>query len=125
MNIIMSQLFPAPALRRIAAVSIAAAAIFSGCFGRTTMTPSRAMSQPGNLHPQLGGGIAQIVSLNPGESFVVIDFTSGIVPVVGTRVSVYRNGKQVGVVRITEPMRAEFATADIVEGEVHVGDEAR
>jgi hypothetical protein len=46
-------------------------------------------------------------------------------PEVGARVTIYRNGKQVGAVWITEPVRGQLATADIVEGEVHVGDEAR
>ncbi len=68
---------------------------------------------------------ARIVSLNSEHEFVVIDFMSRMVPAVGTRVNVYRNGKRVGAVRITEPVRAQLATADIVEGEVHVGDEAR
>jgi len=39
--------------------------------------------------------------------------------------TVYRDGKQVGTVQITEPVRARFATADILEGELRVGDEAR
>jgi hypothetical protein len=56
---------------------------------------------------------------------VVMEFTSRMMPAVGTRVTIYRNGKRVGAVRITEPARAPLTTADIVEGEVHVGDEAR
>jgi hypothetical protein len=63
--------------------------------------------------------------MNPEHGFVVIDFSSRVVPAVGTRVNAYRNGKRVGAVRITEPVRGQLATADIVEGEVRVGDEAR
>jgi hypothetical protein len=74
---------------------------------------------------QMGPAPARIVSLNPDQNFVVIDFTSRIIPAVGTRVNIYRNGKWVGAAQITEPVRAQFATADIVEGEVHIGDEAR
>ena len=56
---------------------------------------------------------------------MVIDFVSRVVPAVGTQVNVYRGDKRVGTVRITEPMRAPFTTADVLEGQVHVGDEAR
>ena len=106
------------------------AALFAGCLGRTTMAPARATAQPDNRHleppsAELGTMAARIVSLNSEHDFVVIDFTSRIVPAVGTRMNVYHNGKRGGAVRITEPVRAQFATADIVEGEVHVGDEAR
>ncbi len=92
--------------------------------------PTRATVQPDKLHHESsaspsGTAGAKIVSLNSEHGFVVIDFTSRVVPAVGTRVDVYRNGKWVGVVRITEPVRAQFATADIMEGEVHVGDETR
>ena len=125
----MSRPFPSPAVRRIAVVSVAAA-LFAGCLGCTTMAPARATAQPDNRHreppsAELGTTVARVVSLNLEHGFVVIDFTSRMVPAVGMRVDVYRNGKWVGVVRITEPVRAQFATADIVEGEVHVGDEAR
>jgi hypothetical protein len=130
MNIVMSRLFLSPAVRRITVVGFAAAAFFTGCLGRTTMAPARAKAQPDNrrLEPssaELGTMAARIVSLNSEHEFVVIDFMSRVVPAAGTRVNVYRNGKRVGAVRITEPVRAQFATADIVEGEVHVGDEAR
>ncbi len=75
--------------------------------------------------PQLGPPAAKVVSLNREHGFVVIDYTSRTIPSLGTRVDVYRKDKPVGTVRITEPMRAQFATADIVEGEVRVGDEVR
>jgi len=130
MKIVMSRSLPSPAARRIAAVGFAAAALVMGCLGCAMTVPPRATAQPDNLHPEpspseLETTAARIVSLNSEQGFVVIDFASGVVPAVGTRVNVYRSGKQVGVVRITEPVRSQFATADILEGEVHVGDEVR
>ena len=121
MNIMMSRSFPSPVVRRVALAGFAAAVLFAGCQGLT-------MSRPDNLDAgpsaaQLGPPAARIVSLNTEHDFVVIDFTSRMMPAVGTRVNIYRNGKRVGAVRITEPVRAQFATADILEGEVHVGDE--
>jgi hypothetical protein len=73
----------------------------------------------------LGPTVARIVSVSSEHQFVVLEFTSRMMPPIGTQVSVYRNGKPVGAVRITEPARPPLATADIVEGEVHVGDQAR
>ena len=63
--------------------------------------------------------------MNPELGFVVIDFAPQTMPAPGTRVNVYRGGKRVGAVRITEPAHPPLATADIVEGEARVGDEAR
>lgn len=59
------------------------------------------------------------------HGFVVIDFGPRAVPATGTRLKVFRAGRNVGTVRITEPVRGRFATADIVEGDVRVGDEIR
>ncbi len=63
--------------------------------------------------------------MNTELGFVVVDFASQTMPPVGTRVQVYRGDKRVGTVRITEPVHAPLATADVVDGEVRVGDEAR
>ena len=46
-------------------------------------------------------------------------------PPVGTRLSVYRDGKNIGAAQTTEPVRAHLTTADVVQGEIRVGDEAR
>jgi hypothetical protein len=109
-------------MRRIVIAGFAAAVLFTGCLGSTTPGPDE--SGVGPSPAQLGPPAARIVSLNSEHDFVVIDYTSHMIPDVGTTVSLYRNGKRVGAVRITEPVQAQFATADIVEGEVHVGDEA-
>ena len=119
----MSRPFPSRALRRIATVGFAAAVLFTGCLESTT--PGHGNLKAGPAPTPLGPAAARIVSLNPEHKFVVIDFASRVMPAVGTRVTIYRDGKRVGAVRITEPVRAQLATADIVEGEVYVGDEAR
>jgi hypothetical protein len=68
---------------------------------------------------------ATIRKVDDTYQFVVIDFSSRAMPPVGTRLAVYRDGKPVGEVRISEPTRAQFATADILTGDLQVGDEAR
>ncbi len=66
---------------------------------------------------------ARITKVNNTYRFVVIDFASHPMPALGTRLAVYRDGKPVGQVQLTEPVRDRFATADILQGELHVGDE--
>ena len=94
------------------------------------MAPARppVVNQTGPVTPtpsQFGPAPAKIVLVNPELAFVVIDFSSRVMPPVGTRLNVYRGDKYIGAVRITEPERARLATADILQGEVRVGDEAR
>ena len=74
---------------------------------------------------QFGPTPAKIRSVDSQYKFVVIDFTSRVMPPIGTELTVYRAGKRVAVVRITEPARAQFATADVLEGDPQAGDEAR
>ena len=114
---------------RAAAASFILAAV-AGCLGRgLSVSPRHAIQpQPGSVTPapaQFGPGPAKVVSVNSELRFVVIDFSSRVMPPVGARLNVYRGDKNIGAVQITEPVRARLATADVVQGEVHVGDEAR
>lgn len=68
---------------------------------------------------------ARITLVRSEYKFVVIDFSSRALPPLGARLTVFRNGKRVGEVQITEPVRARFAAADILDGELRAGDEAR
>jgi hypothetical protein len=118
------------AARRTAMLGGLIAALSSGCLSGGRVAPARTTTPPdvARLQPsptELGATVAKIVSVNSEHAFVVIDFGAQVVPSAGTWVNVYRNEKRVGAVRITEPVRAPLATADIVEGELHVGDEVR
>jgi len=115
---------------RAGCACLALAMVSAGCLGRgLTARPRPAVApEPGHVAPvptQFGPAPAKIVSVNSELGFVVIDFSGRVMPPVGTRLSVYRGDKNIGAVRITEPVRAMLATADIVQGEVRVGDEAR
>ena len=68
---------------------------------------------------------AKITHVDTKLQFVVLDYRSRVLPVIGTRLTVYRAGQRVGEVQLTDPIRMGFATADIRTGEVRVGDEAR
>ena len=105
-------------------------AVTFGCSTPVTKAPARASAPvpPQSVAPapsEVGSEPAKIVSVNPELRFVVIDFDTSPMAPVGTRLSVYRGGKEVGAVRVTEPARAQLATADIVQGEARVGDEVR
>jgi hypothetical protein len=119
-----------PSWLRAGCACLALAIIAVGCVGSGKKAPKRAepVPQPSQATPaasQFGPAPAKIVSMNPELQFVVIDFSSRVMPAVGSRLNVYRGDKAVGVVRITEPVRARLATADVLQGEVRVGDGVR
>jgi hypothetical protein len=125
-----SKQFPSASWLRAGCAGLVLAAASVGCLGRGMTASSRPATgpEPRRMEPapsQFGPAPAKIVSVNPELKFVVIDFSSRVMPPVGTRLSVHRGDKKIGEVRISEPVRARLATADIVEGEVHAGDEAR
>ena len=72
-----------------------------------------------------GGASARVTIVNEDYKFVVLDFSDRTMPKLGTELSVYRGEKKIGRVRLTEPSRSRFATADVLDGQVRVGDEAR
>ncbi len=63
--------------------------------------------------------------VRPEHGFVVLDFRGTTVPDAGAALDVYRGDDRIGQVRITEPARGSFTSADIVNGEPRVGDRAR
>ncbi|HUK81249.1 MAG TPA: hypothetical protein VLZ12_01320 [Verrucomicrobiae bacterium] len=109
----------------LAAVVTTAATGCASHNAQSTATTGRARDVTQVAPAQFGPAPAKIRSVDSQYKFVVIDFTSRVMPPIGTELAVYRKGKRVGVVRITEPARAQFATADVLEGDPWVGDEAR
>ena len=123
MNIWRDRQLVSAAVARALVLSVATALV-SGCLGSGATAPAtHAAAQLEPVPLETDGG--KIASVNSELGFVVVDFASQTMPAVGTRLNVYRGHIRVGTVRITEPVRAPLATADIVEGEVRVGDEAR
>lgn len=66
----------------------------------------------------------RIATLNPTGQFVVVDFNVGAIPPLRSRMNVYRSYTVVGVIQLTGPVRDNLVAADILSGEVAVGDEA-
>ncbi len=67
----------------------------------------------------------QVKSVNSASAFVVVDFYLSQLPQVGQRMNVYRRGLKVGEIKISGPEMSRYIAADIVAGEVQMGDEAR
>lgn len=65
----------------------------------------------------------RVAKVNP--RFVVLTYPFGGVPTVGQLLTVYRNGKKVGELKITGPQRDINTVADIISGEVQENDEVR
>ena len=68
---------------------------------------------------------AKITIVRSEEKFVVIDFSSRTMPALGTKLTAYRAGQKVGTVQLNGPARGRAAVADILAGDLNVGDEVR
>ena len=68
---------------------------------------------------------AEVILVNSQYRFVVLNLRNRPKPPLGTRLSVYRDNKNVGQVRITKPTKAGYATADVLKGHLRVGDTVR
>ena len=106
---------------RAIALSCAALCLWAaGCVRETKTTPVVQVAPA-----RLGPPPATVRKVDITYNFVVLDFSQRAMPPLGTHLTIYRNGQKVGDVQITEPVRAQFATADVLDGELQVGDEAR
>lgn len=68
----------------------------------------------------------RVHSVNTGLRFVVIDYTLGGMPAMGSLLFVYRNNERVGQIKLSGPEpRNGFVTGDVVEGFIQPDDEVR
>ena len=66
----------------------------------------------------------RIATFNHTGQFVVVDFNVGAIPPLRSRLNVYRDDTSVGMIQLTGPVRDNLVAADIISGEVAVGDAA-
>jgi len=66
----------------------------------------------------------RIATFNHPGQFVVVDFNVGAIPPLRSRLNVYRDDTIVGMIQLTGPVRDNLVAADILAGEVAVGDAA-
>ena len=100
-------------------------ALLASC--ATKPTPPVSTPPTTNVKPALAApaSAAKVTHVDNQLRFVVLDYRSRTLPPIGARIAIYRASQRVGEVQITDPVRAGFATADIRDGDVRVGDEAR
>ena len=67
----------------------------------------------------------KVVRTNEKLNFVVLDFGFKRLPRPGQQLGVYRLGKKIGQLSVSGPAWETYTVADIVEGEIWVGDEAK
>jgi hypothetical protein len=103
-----------------------AAVLASGCrlFQHHTPPPPAAQA-PATIVTPDNSLTANVVSYNPAGRFVVLGFPVGRMPRLEQSLFLYRNGLKVGEVKVTGPQRDNNIVADLVAGEVQVGDEVR
>ncbi|HJN89240.1 MAG TPA: hypothetical protein QGG93_02820 [Verrucomicrobiota bacterium] len=88
----------------------------------------RPMAKPGGgtmVDPVAFRVEGKVVRTNVRLNFVVLDFGLQGLPAIGQQFTIYRLGKRVGQVRVSGPAWDTYAVADIVEGEIWTGDEAK
>lgn len=66
-----------------------------------------------------------VMAVDPEMRFVVLNYALGWLPGPGQELTVYRHGLRVGTVKVSGPRRDDNVTADITDGELKAGDEAR
>jgi hypothetical protein len=110
--------------RITAVVTAALVGLLAGCgTQRAAVAP---VTEPAQMSPAPAGPVeGRVTMVNPDQKFVVIDFGQFPVPAIGLEVNVFRSDRNVGRVRLTEPSRGRLITADILVGELKVGDLVR
>lgn len=99
--------------------------LLAGCaYHRSAPTTKAAHPAPTIITPNesLGG---KVVAVNVTGRFVVLNFASVQMPRVDQTLFLYRAGLKVAEIKITGPQNDDNTVADIVTGEVHVGDDVR
>ncbi|MDB6110432.1 MAG: hypothetical protein JWR69_2182 [Pedosphaera sp.] len=69
--------------------------------------------------------VGKVVRVHENARFVVLNFPVGTMPAPQQRLNVYRHGLKVGEVKVTDLRQDDNTVADVVNGEVQVGDEIR
>jgi hypothetical protein len=102
--------------------------VLAGCASRQSAATKPATTRPKPADAvvvNLGVLTGRVTLVNAEHQFVVLDFGGQRPPAPGATLAVLRAGKPVATVRVTEPTRGRFVTADVLSGEPRPGDEAR
>jgi hypothetical protein len=108
-------------------------ALLAGCASHPKLPTTDPANQPPpkkKKHEKLivtpeAGIVGKIARVNTNARFVVINYPVGSIPGMDQHLSVYHQGTKIGDVRITGPQQDDNIVADIVTGEIQIGDEVR
>ena len=113
---------------RYAVGAVLLAVGLGGCMHRQprSVAPVPATKKTTDIAPvNFGVTTGVITVINPSYRFVVVDFGAQRPPALGASLGVYRAGQRIGSVRLTEPVRGQFITADILDGDPRASDTVR
>jgi hypothetical protein len=107
------------------ALLMLAVLVGAGCGGKKASVGVGQMPGVGTVISPAGALVGKVISVNPAARFAVLNFPIGRLPALEQRLSVYRQGLRVGEVKVTGPQRDDNIVADVVAGDVAVGDQVR
>lgn len=102
--------------------------ILAGCGTVPTPAPARGETNapaPEPLIIPLDASLGRIVAVNERLRFVVVDYSLYSLPPQGQRLSVLRDGTEIGELKVNGPVVDATVVADIVRGEPRSGDRTR
>lgn len=108
---------------------LSCAILLAGCASNKSATAKQGQPKPVPGKPVVTPDfrpVGKVARVNLDGRFVVISFSPGDVPKPEERLNIYRNGLKVAEVKVDGRWQTGNNTvADIVQGDVQVGDEAR
>ncbi len=87
--------------------------------------PSMSVTNGANVITLANTVSGKVARVNTAARFVVLDYSLSRLPAVGDRLIVYRQGTMVGELKVSGPELNSNTVADMIKGDVQVGDEAR
>jgi hypothetical protein len=103
--------------------------LLAGCASNQSAAPKHGQSKPVSSKPVVTPDfrpVGKVARVNTDGRFVVINFPPGQMPPPEALLHVYRGGLKVAEVKMDAKWQSDNnAVADIIAGEVQVGDEAR
>ncbi len=115
-------------MRWVLWVVLGGAVLVTGCQNLPppeVIVPPQPGPRPLRLNEPLDGVVGRVISVNTRLRFVVLDYSLNVLPQVGDRLEVWREGDLVGELKVTGPVRNATVVADVVAGDPQTGDQTR
>lgn len=96
-----------------------------GAFRPSTSSDSLTITNKSQIITLSERSSGRVAAINAVARFAVVDYALNPLPPLNMVLGVYRQGVKVGEVRITGPAEHDNIAADILTGDVQIGDEVR